>query len=458
MVVTDRFHCTILNYIPYVFYFEVLCATYPKVSFFHFRRSIQLKHVTLSDASNISFNGFLHSVQLINCSLTQIGPTTFTKLTSILAIYASNNRIAYLDKDSFSGLNKLLLINLNHNLITSLPREIFSNVPDLAHVLLQGNKLTHISLNMFMKLTQLTELDLSQNSLVSVSEDSTVVTALLHYDKLTRVDLSRNNLTHFPAWLLHWPFLVDVDLSNNRISFGGLIATLQTSMDISFDYLTSPGAITQIKTIKLQQNAFTEFDIATLDFDLLHQLRLLLTGFRLDFGEEVFNCDCKMYQLLEYLRNFDIQGLKDASRRILDYNRNGFSCLQPRELRGQPLLQVPVTALGCDKPLPSCPKFCRCWVRSMDGAVKVNCSHQNLTQLPDLIADRSITLDFSYNNLLVMPSDLPNYFKSLHLLDLSYNNLKNIDGNMFEARYNISDLRLHNNELIILPKEVSTVS
>ena len=330
---------------------------------FHFRRSIQLKHVTLSDTANISFNGFLHSVQLINCNLTQIGPTTFTNLTSILAIHASNNRIAYLDKDSFSGLNKLLLINLNHNLITSLPREIFSNVPDLAHVLLQGNKLIHISLNMFMKLTQLTELDLSQNSLVGVSEDSTVVTALLHYDKLTRVDLSRNNLTHFPAWLLHWPFLVDVDLSNNGISFKGLIVALQTSMDISFDYLTRPAVTTQIKTIKLQQNAFTEFDIATLDLDLLYQFRLLLTAFRLDFGEEVFHCDCKMYQLYEYLHNFDIKGLKDATRRTLDYNRNGFSCLQPRELRGQPLLQVLVTALGCDEPLSSCPKHCSCWVR-----------------------------------------------------------------------------------------------
>ena len=94
----------------------------------------------------------------------------------------------------------------------------------------------------------------------------------------------------------------------------------------------------------------------------------------------------------------------------------------------------------------------------MDGAVKVNCAHQNLTRLPDSIPDESITLDLSHNSLFDLRRDLPNYFKSLHILDLSYNNLENINSNMFEGRYNTSDIRLHNNKLITLPNGVSTVS
>ena len=140
--------------------------------FFFFRRSINLRNVTLSDGFNISFSGFLHSVNLINCNLTHIGPLTFTKLTGLSFIDISNNQILRLDKACFSGLNQLIWVDLSNNLITSLPQKIFHNVARLSYINLSGNKLTHISAGLFMKLSPVTILDLSQNHLaIPVTDD-----------------------------------------------------------------------------------------------------------------------------------------------------------------------------------------------------------------------------------------------------------------------------------------------
>ena len=370
-----------------------------------------------------------------------------------------NNRITHLDKASFSGLNQLFRIDLSNNLIKSLHQDIFNNTSQLAEIILRRNQLTQIPAMMFAKLTYLTSVDLSQNLLASVSENA-ITPNLRYYNKFKHIDLSRNNLTDFPAWLFHIPFVVDINLSFNRLSFQSIEFALQKALDISEEYIIGSMHSIQTKVIKFQQNEFVEFEIAKMEQNsyLQFQFRSLLTHFRLDFGEEVFNCDCNMFNLYQYLYNFDIMDIDERapeSRSTFKYNKNGFSCLRPTELRGKPLIKAPIDALGCDEPLSSCPKHCRCWVRSVDGAVKVNCAHQNLTRLPDSIPDRIIELDFSYNKLRDSTHDFPSYLKSLHLLDLSYNDLEKVDGNLFG--YNISDIRLHNNELITLPKEVSTV-
>ena len=137
-----------------------------------------------------------------------------------------------------------------------------------------------------------------------------------------------------------------------------------------------------------------------------------------------------------------------------NYNRNGFRCLRPIEFRGQPLLQVPITAFGCDEKLSTCPTNCRCWVRTVDQAVKVNCANQTLTRLPDSIPDGGIELDVSNNELGELP-DVPDYVRFLQVLDLSGNHLHQLNENIFKAQHNISVIRLKNNELMALPRTVS---
>ena len=373
----------------------------------------------------------------------------FTNLTGLLELSVKNNPMTQLDRESFSGLNQLVSLDLSNNLITSLPQEIFDNATQLRYLILRRNRLTHISLKVFVKLSYLRKLDLSHNSLLSVSTDG-ISTSSINLAEIRDIDLSRNNLTDFPAWLLLRPYL-SIDLSGNSFAFQAIKLALQKTANTSFGYILGIPYL-HPKTLYLRQNAFTEFDIGKLDSVSLVQFKFLVLYFRLDFGDEIFNCDCSMYFLYQYLRNINTRNLIGNQRSTFEYNKKGFNCLRPIELRGQPLMQAHINALGCYESLPTCPKHCRCWVKSIDRAVKVNCSYQNLTQLPNSIPDRSIKLDFSHNKLANVQHVFPNYLPSLQVLDLSNNDLEYIDGSMFEAQLNISDLLLHDNKLMILPE------
>ena len=139
------------------------------------------------------------------------------------------------------------------------------------------------------------------------------------------------------------------------------------------------------KLINLRYNAFTRFDISTLDNELSDTFSTFFLRVQLNFGEFVFNCDCRMYSLYQFMNSADIFNQTQPFRFYLtrlpiyhnmqnnfNYNINGFRCLRPIEFRGQPLLQVPITAFGCDEKLSTCPPNCRCWVRTVDQAVKWN--------------------------------------------------------------------------------------
>ena len=441
----------------------------------------------------------------------------------------SNNRIRTLDKASFSGLGDLVMIDLGRNLLTSLPQGLFDDVSQLSYIYLHSNLLSAIEPMLFIKLESLIHVDLSDNFLVSVS-DRAVAMAYHNYGKFTSINLSGNYLDDIPIWLLQLPFLEDIDLSGNEMSFESIRRLLQKLNGSGESGKTS---LEVTPLINLQNNAFTDFDISTLDDDLLvhyadvimttmasqitsltdvystvysdadqrkHQSSAslafvwgihqdwwiprtkcqlrgkcfhlmtsscvewvnLLYSCRLNFGENVFNCNCKMYSLQQYMLIYNaVATVLNASEVIghdnINYNYNGFNCGYPMGLRGNPLIQVPVDALGCNEPLPTCPKHCRCWVRSMDKAVKVDCANQNLTRLPLDIPDGSVALNLSNNQVIELQRDVPSYISFLQVLDLSGNYLQGLSENIIKAGYNISDLRLHNNELTTLPKTVRII-
>ena len=418
--------------------------------------------ITLRNFRNVSFKGFLHSVALIDCNVTHIYSDTFTQLHNVQGINITKNRIIHLDKESFSGLRQLVMIDLSYNLLTSLPQGIFANVSHLAYIYLERNKLESIQPMLFMNLQSMTHIDLSDNYLVSVS-DWAINVSYYRYDAVESIDLSRNYLTDIPLWVIRLPSLPDINLSGNRLSFASIRAELKKSYDAlnrygieTFSSTRKPGSI------NFRHNAFTGFDISTLADKLFAGLEYLFLWYRLDFGENVFDCNCTMYPLYQYFFPIDIDEIRantdlysDEVLGALDYNKNGFSCHDPTELRGLPLMQAPINAFGCDEQLPACPKHCRCWVRTVDQAVKVDCGNQSLTQLPDSIPEGSIELDFSNNELTELPEELPNYISFLQVFDLSGNSLYKVNEDIFKARYNMTDLRLHNNELTTLPQTVS---
>ena len=351
------------------------------------------------------------------------------------------------------------MLDLSHNLLTLIPQRIFSNVSQLEYIYLQGNKLKIIPPMLFTNLQSMKHVDLSNNRLVMIS-DYAIEVSYHGYDAFESINLSRNNLTDIPLWLLLLP-LPDTDLSGNLLSYESIRRVLKKSPKASdMDRTYAFSGTRKPTSINLRHNRFTNFDISTLDSELLPGLDNVFLWFRLDFGENVFDCNCTMYPLYQYFHTGDLDFTNtdlytEEMVSAFFYNKNGFNCRGPGELRGKPLMQAPITSLGCDEQLPDCPEQCRCWVRTVDQAVKVDCINQSLSQLPGSIPNGSIELDFSNNELTVLPDELPNYISFLQVFDLSRNRLNSVNDNIFKTHYNMSDLRLNNNELTTLSKTVS---
>ena len=351
------------------------------------------------------------------------------------------------------------MVDLSSNLLTFLPEGIFENAGSVEYIHLQRNKLVTIQNMIFNDLRSLIHIDLSDNCLATVS-DFAVNKAYFEYYQFTSIDLSRNDLKDIPIWLLNLDLISKIDLSGNKISFHSIRILLQKIVNAQkvSDPHEKIDVLNGFKSINLCNNSFTGFDISTLDNDLRYTFNFIFMRVRLNFGEFVFNCDCKMFSLYQLIYSF---GLAESFNRDVDntinYNANGFNCLHPAELRGMSLVQIPIYAFGCDEELTTCPKQCRCWVRTVDQAVKVNCANQSRTRLPDSLPNGSVELDFSRNDLFELPK-VPYYVEFLQLLDLSENHLQSVNQNAFKVRYNISVLRLHNNELTTLPKTVSNIN
>ena len=417
------------------------------------RRRLFLNGVVLSEIENTTFAGFLHAISLINCGMTRIDKDTFTQLRGVQLITVKYNQVHHLDANAFSGLNNLYFINLAINLLTTLPVGVFNNLRDVQYLLLYGNHITSIEPAQFSQMANLKYIDLSYNFLVNVS-DYAFEPNIYEFPLLRVIYLSDNHLTDFPIWLLHSPYLRRIYLNNNRISFQGISSVFGRLPSPS--YINKADPVTAIKIIEFQNNAFTEFDIEQSDDDTISKFHDLITYFRLDFGT-TFHCNCRMHYLYNYLRYFRGLDVETLHQSTIDYNTNGFHCFEPVELRGLPLIEVPVKNLGCYKDVQDCPHACRCWVRVVDEFVKVDCSNQSLVQLPEKVPDDSIELDFSNNKLVDLTWDLPSYLSVISVLNLSGNNLRYVDDSLLAGRYNLSDIYLDNNELTTLPRGVSTV-
>ena len=420
-----------------------------------FRKHRKQTGVTLCNFSNVSFKGILRSVTLVGYNLSLITANTFTQLHVLQSLNISDNQITHIDNASFSGLSQLVMIDLSNNLLTSLPAGVFDDVIQMNSIYMHGNQLIVIPSAAFKNLHALSQVDLSDNYLVTIS-DYAVSEPYRDYYKFHRIDLSRNYLNTIPAWLFHLDTMTEIDMRGNMISFKGIHRVLQTivaAKTVSDAHIVN-GAT---KSLNLRNNTFTGFDISTLDNNSYDAFINILSRTRLDFGESVFYCDCRMFSLYQLLISFALRVGNNGTRdNNIRYNINSFNCNYPVEFRGQSLIQVPINAFGCDKQMSTCPKICTCWVRSVDGTVNVDCVNRNLTRLPGSIPEESIELDLSGNQLVALP-EVPDYVHLLEVLDLSRNHLRQVNQNIFVKRNNMSVLRLHGNRLTTLPKTVSSI-
>ncbi|XP_018410277.1 PREDICTED: toll-like receptor 13 [Nanorana parkeri] len=105
--------------------------------------------------------------------LTVVPRNFFRGLTSLQALYLSQNRLTHLSPDTFHGLNQLRYLNLGDdcNGIQNLPPGIFSNLTNLQVLDLENMCLQTLDSEVFLNLTGLRRLQLAKNALRTIHID-----------------------------------------------------------------------------------------------------------------------------------------------------------------------------------------------------------------------------------------------------------------------------------------------
>lgn len=78
------------------------------------------------------------------------------------------------------------------------------------------------------------------------------------------------------------------------------------------------------------------------------------------------------------------------------------------------------------------------------GELKIDCSHKNLTHIPDLPSD-TVYLNLQHNLIIRIPNNTFKHMTNLKVLDLSFNKLQSMNDQSFSGLGNLMKLDLNNN-------------
>ncbi|KAI4904032.1 hypothetical protein NFI96_010230 [Prochilodus magdalenae] len=232
----------------------------------------------------------------------------------VTTLFFTGNNVTSLTMDSFPDpLEQLTDLYLSGNQIEQVAPGVFGNLPVLHLLDLSNNRIRSFSPDAFLENNKLQVLNLSR-PLFNVSHTD-VSSPLQHsFPKLSHFNLSNNDIKLLPDGITSLPDLTTLDLRNNSI--------------VSINNITFRSQV--LNHLDLRDNALKDLSNGTLaDFSQMPGLRMYL-------AENPWSCDCRMKDMLIWLK-FDFVADKE-----------NMTCFEPAELRNTPLLQVDQTKLLCN--------------------------------------------------------------------------------------------------------------
>lgn len=130
-----------------------------------------LKESGLTEIDPTSFEGMdsLITLALINNKLTEVPSKAFTDLSALLKLDLSFNKIRLIQSDAFEGLKSLQEIKLNDNRLQTIDGRIFDGLISLEIIKLQNNYLKFITAQLLTTFHQLSLADFTNNVCVDLS-------------------------------------------------------------------------------------------------------------------------------------------------------------------------------------------------------------------------------------------------------------------------------------------------
>uniref|UniRef100_A0A8C6U691 TIR domain-containing protein n=1 Tax=Neogobius melanostomus TaxID=47308 RepID=A0A8C6U691_9GOBI len=357
----------------------------------------------------------------------------FSGLTELQTLDLGGNHISQIEDAAFSHLSSLTELSLSTNSLKNLTDHMFTGLSNLTVLGLGFNKINHISGLAFAPLTKLLELDLWGNHLSSISD---IVKVVSFCPLLKSLDLSGNPLTSIESEQFPFPFNITVlDLSWTPLSrfslHSDVFPHLQTlhlaSVYNDLQWNISDKAF--LKSLMTLDLGFNSFSVKTcqLIFQSLDSLEKLVLNYvyPLDRGLLDMACGIQTLQSLD-VYNSENHFINDSLFKLcsnlteLDLSLNHLTDVAPSSLQM-------LTRLS-----------------------RLNFSINGLTEVPLTIRNMSSLTSLSFKSNSISKLRCLD-FSGLHLLkilDLSYNNIRELNSCVFQDLQNLQELNIRKNLIL----------
>ncbi|KAL0858666.1 hypothetical protein ABMA27_012490 [Loxostege sticticalis] len=329
----------------------------------------------------------------------------------------SGNKITVLEKSFFRSVRALQVLNLDRNRIKEIPDYLFTEFTNLKSVSANHNLLKDIggiitlydtieflsfndnklnqfsfsSFNVVLKLNELKEFHLQGNDI------SIVAPIWKEFNKLKRLDLSRNNFTN---------------LTESDITF----QTRNLEIDFKHNHITN-----------------INFTTTSQHFNGVPKTHVFL-------DDNPFKCDCHLYNFIDRLH-----WSKQYDSPLKLYPENAH-CASPPALEGIRIRDLPLSSLTCSLSPEDCPVNCTCNVRPATHSLELDCEAEPpVYPNPEIYQQPTIRLRLKS----VQSLNLPSHIVSLNLTGLGLENPPPL-----ETLENIQELDLSRNSLVRAPTEL----
>lgn len=463
--------------------------------------SINLNNNSISNISNAIFQSVsnLRELHLKSNNLKYI-PKALSNLSFLKTLDLSYNEISSISSHSITGLTNLLHLNLSGNRINNITSDAFKGIPSLLSLDLSNNELKYVEEGSFLILINLEYLKVASNNLTDIAE------LFAGMENLLVLDISQNNINMFDYAFLPRQ-LLELNLKQNAIKKVGNYYKVHnflklTKIDLSHNNLTWLKEISLPNTIEiviLNHNNIESIDSGTfhdkinlkrldlsdnnlrkispfsvkkeLTVTVKNNLELLLAG-------NPLICDCEMSWLYSPKHNneqFDQNALTTEPPyirpNILDVSFSLCSLAHVHD-KSETVTTIKVSDtvpenylcpyathcfalchccdyIACDCRM-ECPDSCSCFHDDTWTMNLVDCSHGNLDRLPSRVPMDATVVYLDGNNLKVLHAHHFIGRHSIQRLFLNSSNIGFLQNRTFHGLRALQVLHLHDNMIVHL--------